>query len=76
MSEDKVKIDLHGLTHGEALNCIIRKIEEYRETETQLLFITGNSDEMQSQVKNMAETYGLKTTSLIRTEISVWTDGS
>ena len=56
-----IEVDLHITKHLEARNIVIRKIEEYWNTNETLCFITGKSSAMKLIVMKVAEEYKLKT---------------
>lgn len=54
------EIDLHGLSHQDVKNEVIRFIEDYFDSGESLKVITGNSSRMQKLVIEVAEEYKLK----------------
>jgi len=53
------RLDLHGIPHFHVRNDIIRKIEEFWNTNTEIEFITGNSEQMKQIVIEILEEYDL-----------------
>jgi len=55
-------LDLHGLPHHEVKSKVIRKVEEYWDTNIEVEFITGDSSKMKSLVKEVLDEYQLEYT--------------
>lgn len=53
------RLDLHGVPHYLVRNCVIRKIEDYWNTNTDILFITGNSTAMKEIVYEVLKEYDI-----------------
>ena len=53
------KLDLHGTSHVDARNKVIRFIEEHWDSGSELEIITGNSIRMKGIVLNVIEEYDL-----------------
>ena len=54
------KLDLHGMRHHLAEATVIRKVEEFWDTNTEIEIITGNSTGMKEIVKRVLVEYGLE----------------
>jgi len=54
------RLDLHGIPHFQVNNDIIRKIEEFWNSNTEIHFITGNSEEMKQIVIEILNEYNLE----------------
>ena len=52
-------LDLHGVPHHEVKSKVIRKVEEYWDTNIEVEFITGDSNRMKSLVKEVLDEYQL-----------------
>ena len=54
------ELDLHGVLHELVENMVIRFIEQYWNTNTELVFITGNSIPMKELVIKIFKEYKLE----------------
>jgi len=55
-----IKLDLHGIRHREVRNMVIRFIEKYWNTNTEVEIITGYSERMKFFVKEVLDEYKLE----------------
>jgi len=66
-----MKVDLHGVKHGEVANMLASII--YDNPDTMISIITGNSEQMKQIVNDELNAQGLRHLQLLPTEITCWT---
>lgn len=54
------KLDLHGVKHQDVRAMVIRFVEKYWDTGTEIEIITGHSERMKSIVKDVLDEYKLE----------------
>lgn len=54
------RLDLHGVKHQDVRSMVIRFVERYWNTDTEVEIITGHSERMKSIVKEVLDEYKLK----------------
>lgn len=54
------KLDLHGIRHYDVRSMVIRFIEEYWDTGTEVEIVTGHSEQMKFIVKEVLDEYKLE----------------
>jgi len=65
-------VDLHGKTHKEAEEAVIRAVEDNLNKKVMLSFVTGHSEKMKQVVLGVLQEYGLQHSQLVDTRITAW----
>lgn len=55
-----IRLDLHGVRHGDVQGKVIRLVEKYWNTDEELTVVTGHSPKMRKLVTEVLDEYGLE----------------